>query len=269
MYYKIGEFANMMGVTADTLRLYERLGIIKSVKDEKNNYRYFHDLDARKLLWSRWYRSIEIPLSDVANLVNNADRYTAIEQLERRAVELEDEILKKQRLLKKINQIRENCINIDSSLGKCTIQRIPAFYRLKQTIVNTLLPNETMNNTVINWMNMLPFTFFSVKIPESALHDNSPNFEYDWGIAITQRDAEDFDLYIDDNVEYYPEKHCVSSVIRKSEKELITIDTIQHMIDFIGHEGYSINGDCMGHIIIPEKSKDDKVNYLHFQIPVK
>lgn len=39
MKYSIGEFAEIIGVTTDTLRLYEKYNIITPTRDEKNNYR--------------------------------------------------------------------------------------------------------------------------------------------------------------------------------------------------------------------------------------
>ncbi|WP_340008072.1 MerR family transcriptional regulator [Paenibacillus sp. FSL K6-0276] len=53
MKYCIGEFASILGVTADTLRLYEKHDIVRPTKDNSNNYRYFNDLDVRDLLMSR------------------------------------------------------------------------------------------------------------------------------------------------------------------------------------------------------------------------
>ncbi|MFD1266074.1 MerR family transcriptional regulator [Paenibacillus motobuensis] len=39
------------------MRLYEKQGIIRPLKDHSNNYRYYNDLDVRSLLMSRLYRS--------------------------------------------------------------------------------------------------------------------------------------------------------------------------------------------------------------------
>ena len=37
--YKIGEVANILGVSADTIRYYEKAGIVYSKKDSSNGYR--------------------------------------------------------------------------------------------------------------------------------------------------------------------------------------------------------------------------------------
>ena len=164
MYYKIGEFANMMGVTADTIRFYEKMGIIKSVKDKNNNYRYFHDLDARNLLWSRWYRGIGISLPDVAKIMNSYSLDEIIETLRQREEELINEIKKNQQLLAKIDEICKRKDDIDSLKDNCIIENSPAFYRLKQTTNNSLIPNNAKDSIINEWISMVPFTYFSVVI---------------------------------------------------------------------------------------------------------
>ena len=39
--YTIGELAKILGITPETIRYYERKGIIASIHDEKTNYRYY------------------------------------------------------------------------------------------------------------------------------------------------------------------------------------------------------------------------------------
>ena len=48
--YKIGEVANILGVSADTIRYYEKAGIVYSKKDSSNGYRYFTPADIYALL---------------------------------------------------------------------------------------------------------------------------------------------------------------------------------------------------------------------------
>jgi len=101
MKYCISEFAALIGVTVDTLRLYEKRGIIRPIKDNKNNYRYFSDLDARDVLMSRWYRSINIPLQDAAILTKECSLETIIKKIKESQLNLEEEIRKNTILLNK------------------------------------------------------------------------------------------------------------------------------------------------------------------------
>ena len=269
MYYKIGEFANMMGVPAATIRFYEKLGIVKSIKDKNNNYRYFHDLDARNLLWCRWYRGIGIPLPDVAKIMNNYSLDEIVGTLEQRENELINEIKKNQQLLAKINEICKRKDDIHSLKDICIIENSPAFYRLKQTINNSLIPNNAKDSIVNEWINMVPFTYFSVVIPKKNLYSENNDIDYSWGIAITEKEAEEHKLHIDEKAEFYPEKKCVTSIISKFESDLIKLKDIKHMINYINEKDLKINGDCMGKLLLREKNNGELIYYFSFHIPVE
>ena len=68
MRYSIGEFSELIGLTPDTLRLYEKYHIVNPVKDPNNGYRYYDDLDVRNLLACRRFRSFDFPLEIAAEL---------------------------------------------------------------------------------------------------------------------------------------------------------------------------------------------------------
>lgn len=57
-FYRIGETASLMGITTQTLRFYDKIGLVKPVKtDPRTGYRYyayeqFHFIDRIKYLQS-------------------------------------------------------------------------------------------------------------------------------------------------------------------------------------------------------------------------
>ena len=69
MNYTIKKFASMQGLTVDTLRQYEKKGIIQPFQDEENGYRYYSDMDVRIVSTSRWYSSLGFTLSQVAEIM--------------------------------------------------------------------------------------------------------------------------------------------------------------------------------------------------------
>ncbi len=67
--YKIGEVASILGVSTDTIRYYEKMGIVYSKKDPSNGYRYFTSADIYALLDVLFYRSMDIPVEEVRNIM--------------------------------------------------------------------------------------------------------------------------------------------------------------------------------------------------------
>ena len=69
-YYRIGETASLMGITTQTLRFYDKIGLVKPIKiDPRIGYRYyayeqFHFIDRIKYL-----QSLGMPLDDIKEVM--------------------------------------------------------------------------------------------------------------------------------------------------------------------------------------------------------
>jgi len=269
MKYSIGEFAEILGVTVDTLRLYERQGIIKPIKDHRNNYRYFDDLDARNLLMSRWYRSMQIPLQDVSGLTKEACLEDIIGKIGTMELNLKEEIRKSTMLLNKLTEINNGIRGIEAALNKCIIKKTPGLYRLKQTQRNTLLTDDFLREMVSKWMNMLPFAFYSFRIGSREFTSRESCLEYNWGIAISEEEIGNFDVEINEHIEYISPRTCVSAVIPSPHREYILADSLQFMLDYIKENNYCIVDDIIGRIIVTEKVNYQSRSYLEVNIPIR
>lgn len=65
--YRIGDVANLMGLSRDTLRYYEKRGILSS-KKEKNGYRYYTEEDIYRLFSILYQRKMDIGLDDLEQI---------------------------------------------------------------------------------------------------------------------------------------------------------------------------------------------------------
>jgi len=269
MKYCIGEFSSLLGISKDTLRLYEKHDIVRPVKDQNNSYRYFSDLDARDLLMSRWYRSLQIPLQDVAGLIKHSSIDAILKKLESSKRQLEAEIRKNTMLLNKLTELNQNIEAIESSLYRCTLKHVPGLYRLRQTNKNSLLKNDGLKETVNALMEMLPYTFYGFRIERGTiLADDSNNLEHSWGITMTEEDAGKLGIEVNDQLEFFPPTTCVSAVIVSPNGENFTKDALQFMLQHIKEHRYFISGDLIGKLILTENQEGHKRSYLEVNIPV-
>lgn len=65
---RIGELARRTGVPADTLRFYEREGVLPKSARSPNGYREYDEADAEHVRLLVDLRSLEIPLADAAEV---------------------------------------------------------------------------------------------------------------------------------------------------------------------------------------------------------
>lgn len=67
---RIGELARVTGVDIDTIRYYERDGLLPAPAREANGYRRYGPIQLERLAFIRHCRALDMPLSDIRRLLD-------------------------------------------------------------------------------------------------------------------------------------------------------------------------------------------------------
>ena len=89
---KIAEVSEQYGLSSDTLRYYERVGLIPPVNRKESGIRDYNELDLRRVDFIKCMRSAGLPIEVLIE-------YVALVQKGDRTIEARKEILKEQREL--------------------------------------------------------------------------------------------------------------------------------------------------------------------------
>ena len=82
-YFSIGEAAKAVHTTSETLRHYDRIGLVKpSKKDEWTNYRYYTEQDIVRLNTVRALQLMDLPLQEIKKVLEYDDLEKIVEFLE-------------------------------------------------------------------------------------------------------------------------------------------------------------------------------------------
>lgn len=141
--YKIGDVANLMGLSRDTLRHYEKRGILTSQREE-NGYRYYTDQDISRLISILYQRKMNIRLGDMKTLQhseNSIDDLTAIMDIRLR--EEEQSIRMHQQNIARLQLTRTDCEDIRRNIGKISLQDFPAAY--------IIVPHTDVSQSIQQW----------------------------------------------------------------------------------------------------------------------
>ena len=87
---KIAEVSEQYGITTDTLRYYERIGLIPPVNRSENGIRDYNELDTRRVEFIKCMRSAGLPIEVLIE-------YMGLVQKGDKTIETRKEILKEQR----------------------------------------------------------------------------------------------------------------------------------------------------------------------------
>lgn len=149
--YKIGEVANILGVSADTIRYYEKAGIVYSKKDPSNGYRYFTPADIYALLDVLFYRSMDIPVEEVRNIMNSYQHRDVKKLLEQKQEQVQAKIREQQVLLERIRATIEDYRIMEENLDVFQVRPMPSMILFhespadNQAYFNNMIEQENQN----------------------------------------------------------------------------------------------------------------------------
>ena len=170
MKYKIGTAAKLLGVSPETLRLYERNGILVSDRGEgENGYRYYSRLDITALMRARSYHQYGFSMRETEALINTDDTDYILEEYKLRAERLEEEILFKRHVLDYLQRISALLEQLSSDLWTVRMEKSPGMYRLEFMKGNDLLLSAEQMGMFSQWVGLAPFAFPSQRNSWEAL----------------------------------------------------------------------------------------------------
>lgn len=71
---RIGEMAKAIGIDVETIRYYEKSGLLPKPAREANGYRRYGEPQLERLAFIRHCRALDMPLADVTQLLNFLDQ---------------------------------------------------------------------------------------------------------------------------------------------------------------------------------------------------
>ncbi len=270
MQYTIGEFSELIGLTPDTLRLYEKYHIVNPVKDPNNGYRYYDDLDVRNLLACRRFRSFDFPLEIAAELTLSPSVEKLNHLLITKKMEIKSEIQRLQCINQQIDQTIYTLefaftINQNHYIAPIVQVELAGIYRLIQTNENTL-DREVYpyKHDISKWMEALPDVMYSFKT-QLQMNNHSP---YTWGMAIEESKMSIHDLVQNKYLEYLPPSRYLKGLYLSSNSEYMSVDSYLPLIDYATANGLNYGDFVWGKLISTVKISNLNCNLMEVYLPI-
>lgn len=125
--YRIGELANRCDVTADTIRFYEKSGLLSPATRSDSGYRLYSEKDKAKVQFIRRAKSTGFTLQEVGELLSirvEPHHHTCAEVktiADDKIIELEQRILELKRFQMSLKDLSEKCCGGEESATGCSI----------------------------------------------------------------------------------------------------------------------------------------------------
>lgn len=246
MEYKwtIGEMAKLFDVSTDTLRYYEKAGLLSSGRHRDNGYRYYSYDDLVVLLDILLFRNLEVAVKDIRSMVTTmdiGDIKQILIQNERLVEEKIEALIKQRTLLTQMTAQYEQC---EQQLGKFSIVPAPTFkckfWSAQEEDLLTIIRQYKKPDRT--WMNTIRYTLL---LPLDQLLNNRSFDLAQIGISFDEDTLGRFDVSEQQEFSALPAKDCLHTVLRtdySKQENTVVVNALAWLKD----QGRKIEGPLLG-----------------------
>ena len=125
--YRIGELAKRCEVTADTIRFYEKSGLLAPASRNESGYRLYSERDQAKVLFIRRAKNIGFTLQEISELLSirvDPHQHTCGQVkiiADDKIIELEERIKELKRFQLSLKDLSSTCSGGEESATGCSI----------------------------------------------------------------------------------------------------------------------------------------------------
>ncbi|SMP66130.1 MerR family transcriptional regulator [Anoxynatronum buryatiense] len=267
MRLRIGEVKKILGVSAETLRFFDKKGVVVPTRHPDNNYRTYEGRDVNRIVRYKYLRRLDFSLEESVDFISEISSQEALEMMSQQEMAVAAKIREYQEVLQQLAYQKDLYQRIITMVGKYQREVLPA-YRFYANQMDRVFETRAMQNDhTRQWIDEMPRSVVAFHIPREKI--DVPGCIY-WGYAILDITGDH-----EDRAPHLPVTVChkaqdtVFTVIYCIDEDLTIPERFQPLKDYLKAEGLQIDGDLFGtvvhHQVIDEKP------HLHFAVwvPVK
>ncbi|MBU5438091.1 MerR family transcriptional regulator [Tissierella sp. MSJ-40] len=266
-YFSIGEVASLYNLSVQTLRHYDKLGLLKPSLVKDSGYRYYSLEQFYKLDLIRFYKKLGLSLLEIKELISNKVTINdVVELLEAQEDEIDNQIKMLQKQKKSIkNKNKYIKSMISKPLGTVFLNK-----KAKKRIIKVKLEDESLEDAEVSFRKALN-EFPKLNDPltlELAYEINYEEFE--------EKEIVKYNSYfivIEDKID--DDRIKVSEIEEGLYASIIYLDYyinnkkyINHLLDFIETENLSIESPLYESCIGSELYNDREKSFMEIFIKV-
>lgn len=273
MKYKISELAKLLDVSTNTVRRYEDMGYIHSVRDDNSGYRYYNDDAVFGILNARLMRKYEFTHEELDDMLQY-NLTESIEAFERKMKEIDARIEYMQDVR---HRMKDDLLLMRKAEAGCDLYEklsvgwIYILFKHKDKIVNDAGRLKKIQQFLYECAETQ-----RIYIMRKDTIDKG-GFKLIPGIALKQMDMERCNMTENEYTHMYPSKHSVMGMVKipslekcysMNEDELRELVIGRHL-DYIQEHNMQIADDIIAIVISCVAEGGEEFTHLLVSVPVE
>jgi|GEM_PF-1470178 len=270
--YTVGDLAEYFGVSKDTIRWYDRVGILSPSKNRDNNYRQYTREQLMAMNYIMRLRQMNLSLGEISELVNdsNVEHSLTVIQLQNKALKEEIERLKiYSRMAEDYQKIFANIIQYN---GKSMVRESPKMLcrPIEDSVISALKDFEQLSASLVPMYTFIQNGEHALDIlSDDDLKNYSKRNQYT-RLALTMIDEDDLSETSDfptDKFEVIMPRRCLFSM----GKAVTGVDYsgFVKLKESIRDSGYKIDGEVIYRMVSVNYLSTMSEAYYECWVPIK
>lgn len=208
MEYHVGKLANLFDLSAQTLHYYEKLGLLKSYRNQSNGYRYYDESGLQQLGTIKKMRNAGFDLKNSTFVYNQINEEVIYQEYTLRKQEAIQEMLHQQKIIQILDENIQALDKVQKNKG-FEIVEYDGFFRFDLGGKETdLFSCGAKKEVVSEWYQNLFYTATSMQLE----FGDEVNFSY--GLLITKMNFYDLNFQDDAHVMKIDKGRFASKTLR-------------------------------------------------------
>ncbi len=150
--YRANDLYKNLGLTRETLRYYEEIGLISPERNPSSQYREFSFQDITHLMAIDFYRKRGFTSIEIKNLMGSGNQSESLNCLTRKMADLQKSIEMQKRMLRRLNATKEFYEHVTNEKGNFSIKQFPLF--LVQDSFDAVSSLKEYQKNVLKYINL-------------------------------------------------------------------------------------------------------------------
>lgn len=267
MKYRIGDMAELLDISSDLIRYYEKCGAVSPERMENNNYRTYSTLDFFMLEEILNYKQWDIGVREIGEMLKDDYSNRLISYLSEYRRKLDQEmdysVMKRHRADEKIWLEENSRMNI----GNFFVRKISASYRYhffnaKNDDYGAVFMADETRKMIFDGRNIVfmdPYIIFS----------ETEDGEDEWFFSIEKSYADGLHISDSEDRILTPAECCLCTVIDMGEIGEFSGVCTHSAVEYAGEHGYRITGKTGGRLISRGRDGGRFHRLMEIEVPVQ
>lgn len=261
--YLIGQAAKFLNLSKDTLRYYDKIGIISPRKDINNGYRYYTMDEVISLTYILALKELDIPLDEIKCIVHNNKLSDMVNVIERQNKIIDKKINELKKIKSTINSFGKLFSRAEEDLDKFKIvENKNIIYKdISEDIDESMVKVVEEFNGYSDLVNIV----YTIIIKEDYFTSNDLDKNYKCAMSCEQSGNEQLK-----NIEgayEYKKRRCLYTVMRIVDD--IVEDNLEIIKKYMSENNIEACGDIMARHIAFEHENEKPIDYYEVWVPIK